>query len=83
MANSINRLSARGIQALSKQGRHADGGNLYVNVSPAGAKSWVLLYRFEDTSAKWGSGRCAMSVWRALASSRPTAGELSPSGAIR
>ncbi|TDQ55975.1 Arm DNA-binding domain-containing protein [Phaeovulum veldkampii] len=42
---AINKLTAKGVAALSEPGRHADGGNLYVNVSKTGAKSWIFFYR--------------------------------------
>jgi len=45
MARPINRLSARAVQTLTKQGYHADGGGLYLLVKPTGSKSWVLRFR--------------------------------------
>jgi integrase len=35
-------LSARKVAAITDSGRYADGGGLYLFVSPAGSKSWVL-----------------------------------------
>jgi hypothetical protein len=43
MGSRVNRLSARAANTILKAGRHADGGNLYLNVTPTGARSWVLL----------------------------------------
>ncbi|WP_349984439.1 tyrosine-type recombinase/integrase [Stenotrophomonas sp. WHRI 8082] len=45
MARPINRLSARAVQTLTKQGYHADGGGLYLLVKATGSKSWVLRFR--------------------------------------
>ena len=45
MAQTINRLSARGVQTLSKPGRHSDGGGLYLVVELSGAKRWAFIYR--------------------------------------
>jgi len=45
MARPINRLSARAVQTLTKQGYHADGAGLYLLVKPTGSKSWVLRFR--------------------------------------
>ncbi|WP_088100249.1 site-specific integrase [Xanthomonas retroflexus] len=45
MARPINRLSARAVQTVTKQGYHADGGGLYLLVKPTGSKSWVLRFR--------------------------------------
>ncbi len=38
MARPINRLSARAVQTLTKQGYHADGGGLYLLVKRTGSK---------------------------------------------
>ena len=35
------KLTALSAKTLSKPGRHGDGDGLYLNVSPAGSKSWV------------------------------------------
>lgn len=48
----INRLSARGVTAAKKPGRHADGGNLYLVVDTSGAKRWTLLYRDRRNGGK-------------------------------
>ena len=42
---NLNRLSDRGIRGLTKSGRHADGGNLYLHVRPGGSRQWVFLFR--------------------------------------
>lgn len=44
MARPINRLSARQV-ATAKQGYHADGGGLYLQVSPTLTRSWVFRYK--------------------------------------
>ena len=38
------KLTARGVAALSRPGRHADGG-LYLTITASGARFWVLLYQ--------------------------------------
>lgn len=45
MAKAINRLPANVLTKNLAPGRHADGGNLYLSISPSGAKRWVFLYR--------------------------------------
>lgn len=45
MARSLNKLPSNVVTKKLPPGRHADGGNLYLTVSPAGARSWVFLYR--------------------------------------
>ena len=44
MVRSLHRLTTRQATTLNKPGRHADGGNLYLQISPAGARQWVFFY---------------------------------------
>ena len=37
-------LTARQVETIKAPGRHADGGNLYLNVTASGARSWVFMY---------------------------------------
>jgi hypothetical protein len=46
MARRINRLNARRVATLAKYGRHADGGGLYLSISPNGGRRWVFLFRW-------------------------------------
>lgn len=43
MSRALNRMTARKVASLKEPGRHADGGGLYLRVTPAGAKSWVFM----------------------------------------
>ena len=43
-ARHLNRLTAREVGALKKPGRHSHGGNLYLDISANGRKSWTFLY---------------------------------------
>lgn len=52
----INRLTARGVATITEPGRHADGGNLYLNVSKTGARSWVFFYRKDGKQKEMGLG---------------------------
>lgn len=56
MVRSLNRLSARSVQTLSKPGYHADGGGLYLLIKPSGTKSWVLRYRRHGRLREMGLG---------------------------
>jgi integrase len=40
-----NGLTALGVRRLTKPGRYADGGGLYLAISPNGAKSWVFMWK--------------------------------------
>ncbi len=44
MVRQINRLSARTAETLSRPGRHADGGGLYLSISGEGRKRWTFMY---------------------------------------
>jgi integrase len=56
MARKINRLNARAVVAISTRGRHADGGGLYLSISPNGGRRWVFLYRWHGKPTEIGFG---------------------------
>jgi integrase len=56
MARAINRLSARGVQAVTKPGRHSDGAGLYLVVDQSGAKRWVFLFKRSGRMSEMGLG---------------------------
>ena len=56
MAQTLFRLNAKTVASIKQPGRHADGGNLYLSVSPSGAKSWTFFYKFEKRTREMGLG---------------------------
>ncbi len=56
MARKINRLNARAAATISKQGRHADGGGLYLSISSNGGRRWVFLFRWHGKPTEIGFG---------------------------
>jgi hypothetical protein len=58
MMRTINRLNDRRVKTITKPGRHADGGNLYLSVSkpPSGGRRWVFLYRWHGKPTEIGFG---------------------------
>lgn len=56
MARAVNRLTARQVQTISKPGRHADGGGLYLIVDPGGAKRWAMLVTIRGRRRELGLG---------------------------
>jgi integrase len=56
MARKINRLSARAVATLTNYGRHADGGGLYLSISPNGGRRWVFLFRWHGKPTEIGFG---------------------------
>jgi integrase len=70
MARKINRLNARSVATIKECGRHADGGGLYLSISPNGGRRWVFLYRWhgKPTEIGFGSARdVALATARELA----------------
>ncbi|MEP0322773.1 MULTISPECIES: integrase arm-type DNA-binding domain-containing protein [Hyphomicrobiales] len=56
MARQLNRLSPRKVATISKPGRHADGGGLYLVVGPGASRRWVFLFRREGKLNEMGLG---------------------------
>jgi len=56
MTRQLNRLSARSVATLTKPGRHADGGNLYLSINSEGARRWVFMYQFGGHQRELGLG---------------------------
>jgi integrase len=56
VARKINRLNARAVATITKHGRHADGGGLYLSISPNGGRRWVFLYRWHGKPTEIGFG---------------------------
>jgi integrase len=52
----INRLNARAVATLSKPGRHADGGGLYLSISHNGGRRWTFLYSWRGKRIELGFG---------------------------
>jgi integrase len=54
---TTSRLTAAQVKQLSKiPGRHADGGGLYLQVSPAGVASWTYRYMVDGRERNMGLG---------------------------
>src|SRR6185295_6663997 len=45
MARVLNKLNVRMIRGLTTEGRHSDGGGLYLQVAPSGSRSWVYAWK--------------------------------------
>jgi integrase len=56
MVRAINRLNARSVAMLNKNGRHADGGGLYLSISANGGRRWVFLFRWHGRPTEVGLG---------------------------
>lgn len=55
-SRSIHRLSALRVARLTGPGYYCDGGGLYLQVSPARARSWVYRFRHEGRLREMGLG---------------------------
>ncbi|MGD0633324.1 MAG: integrase arm-type DNA-binding domain-containing protein [Beijerinckiaceae bacterium] len=51
-----HKLTAVSVRNLKEPGRHADGGNLYLNISKTGGKSWVFFFRRDGRLRELGLG---------------------------
>jgi integrase len=56
MARILGRLTALKVARASKPGMHPDGGGLYLQVTGAGAKSWVYRFSLRGKSREMGLG---------------------------
>lgn len=56
MTKLMFRLSAKKVGLLSKPGRHADGGNLYLSISSNGGRRWVLIFTWCGRQIEMGLG---------------------------
>jgi hypothetical protein len=52
----INRLNPRTLARITAPGRHADGGNLYLSISPNGGRRWTFRYRWHGKPTEIGFG---------------------------
>jgi integrase len=68
----IHKLSAPKVKALTKVGRHSDGGNLFVTVRPSGSKYFTFLFRDNGKTIECGIGSCDLVT---LADARSKADE--------
>lgn len=75
MPRQINRLNARRVQTLTKIGRHADGGGLYLSIAKDGGRKWVFLYRRNGRLREMGLGS-ARAVPLAIAREKAAAARL-------
>ena len=55
-ARALHLLNDRKVKSLTKPGRHADGGNLYLRIGSTGAKSWTFLFRWHGKPTELGFG---------------------------
>lgn len=55
-AHAIHKLNALVVKNTKKPGYYADGGNLYLQVSEGGAKTWLFRYRLHGRSREMGLG---------------------------
>lgn len=56
MAKQLGKLTALKVNKETKRGFHADGGNLYLQITEAGVKSWVLRYMLKGKAKTMGLG---------------------------
>jgi integrase len=60
MARATARLTALKVEKAKKPGMYADGGGLYLRVTPEGARNWVLRYMLDRKPHWMGLGPLAL-----------------------
>jgi integrase len=60
MARAVGRLTGLKIGKLEKPGMYADGGGLYLRITPEGARNWVLRYMLNSRPRWMGLGPLAL-----------------------
>ena len=56
MARQMNKLSALKVNRISTPGWHGDGGGLWLQLTPTGARSWVFRYTLQGRQKVLGLG---------------------------
>ncbi|MBV9373569.1 MAG: DUF4102 domain-containing protein, partial [Alphaproteobacteria bacterium] len=56
MTGRLNRLSAVQVRGIDRKGMYHDGGGLYLQVSGAGAKSWIYRFMLDGRPREMGLG---------------------------
>src|SRR5262245_59559862 len=56
MARNLNILTDRTVKTLTKQGRHADGGGLYLQIGAGGGRAWLFMWVVDGKRAAKGLG---------------------------
>jgi len=70
LALTLNKLTTREVETITKVGRHGDGGNLWLVVGPTGSKSWSFIFRWRGKTKEAGLGPISKKT---LAAARQTA----------
>jgi integrase len=60
VTRAIGRLTALKVERLKRPGMHADGGGLYLRITPQGARNWVLRYMLNGRPRWMGLGPLAL-----------------------
>jgi Arm domain-containing DNA-binding protein len=56
MARTIGRLTALDATRINRPGRYADGAGLYLQITPAGVRSWLFRYMRHGRAREMGLG---------------------------
>ena len=72
MARALKKLNARQVATLNREGRHSDGGGLYLVIGPGASRRWAFIFRWRGKLKEMGLGSLA-SV--SLADAREKASE--------
>lgn len=60
MARLQNRLNVKSVKALSESGLHADGGGLYLRITPTKSRTWAFVYQWRGARKQISLGPCSI-----------------------
>ena len=60
MMRNTGKLTALGVARANTPGMHADGGGLYLQIAPSGARSWIFRYQRQGRRHYMGLGPAAV-----------------------
>ncbi len=84
MVRQIGRLSALAVSRAKAKGMYPDGGGLYLQVTGAGAKSWLYRYTLNGRTREMGLGPLhTISLAVARAAFRASIGSCPSSRSLR
>lgn len=72
----LNLLTARQVQAITRPGRHADGGGLFLRIDKSGRKAWTFLYQRDGRAREASLGTVSGATPLTLAQAREAAAKM-------
>lgn len=78
--SGLHKLTATGAKALTKTGRHSDGGGLYLRIQSGGRKSWLFMWKHQGIQREVSLGSFQVVSLKATRQKAQTARDALASG---